>query len=61
MKDQTQWTRIKEAETDLGLALVATAELFRLDSVIRWLDSAGDRIGRAAADPRRRDRKRGKS
>jgi DNA-binding PadR family transcriptional regulator len=47
-----QWTRIKEdeAETDLGLALVVDAELFRLDSVIRWLDSADGRIKRAATD-----------
>ncbi len=37
-----QWTRLKEdaAEHDLGLALVVDAELFRLDSVIRWLDAA---------------------
>jgi DNA-binding PadR family transcriptional regulator len=48
-----QWTRIKEAEaeSDLGLALVVDAELFRLDSVIRWLDSADGRINRAAAEP----------
>ena len=50
-----QWTRIKETEvfgpeSDLGLALVVDAELFRLDSVIRWLDSADGRIKRAA-DP----------
>jgi DNA-binding PadR family transcriptional regulator len=44
-----QWTRIKEdgAERDLGLALAVDAELFRLDSVIRWLDAAEARIGRA--------------
>jgi hypothetical protein len=43
-----QWTRIKEdgAEDDLGLALAVDAELFRLDSVIRWLDSAESRIRR---------------
>src|ERR1700674_5799466 len=37
-----QWTRLKEheAESDLGFALVVDAELFRLDSVIRWLDAA---------------------
>jgi len=37
-----QWTRLKEdeADYDLSLALVVDAELFRLDSVIRWLDSA---------------------
>jgi len=48
-----QWTRIKEAEadSDLGLALVVDAELFRLDSVIRWLDAADGRIKRAAAEP----------
>jgi DNA-binding PadR family transcriptional regulator len=48
-----QWTRIKEAEAeaDLSLALVVDAELFRLDSVIRWLDAADGRIKRAAADP----------
>jgi DNA-binding PadR family transcriptional regulator len=47
-----QWTRLKEdeAEFDLGLALVVDAELFRLDSVIRWLDAADGRIRRAAAD-----------
>jgi DNA-binding PadR family transcriptional regulator len=48
-----QWTRIKEAEaeSDLSLALVVDAELFRLDSVIRWLDAADGRIKRAAAQP----------
>jgi DNA-binding PadR family transcriptional regulator len=48
-----QWTRIKEAEaeSDLGLALVVDAELFRLDAVIRWLDSADGRLKRAALDP----------
>jgi DNA-binding PadR family transcriptional regulator len=46
-----QWTRIKEteAESDLSLALVVDAELFRLDAVVRWLDSADGRIQRAAA------------
>ncbi len=48
-----QWTRIKEdeAEFDLGLALVVDAELFRLDSVVRWLDAADGRLKRAAVDP----------
>jgi DNA-binding PadR family transcriptional regulator len=47
-----EWTRIKEeeAEYDLGLALVVDAELFRLDSVIRWLDAADGRLKRAAVD-----------
>jgi DNA-binding PadR family transcriptional regulator len=48
-----QWTRIKEleAESDLGLALVVDAELFRLDAVVRWLDAADGRLKRAATDP----------
>jgi DNA-binding PadR family transcriptional regulator len=43
-----QWTHLKEdeADYDLSLALVVDAELFRLDSVIRWLDSAEARIRR---------------
>jgi DNA-binding PadR family transcriptional regulator len=53
MELMQQWTRIKEveAESDLGLALVVDAELFRLDAVIRWLDAADGRLKRAAADP----------
>src|SRR6202051_3665381 len=48
-----QWTRLKEyaADRDLGFALVVDAELFRLDSVIRWLDAADGRIKRTALDP----------
>ena len=48
-----QWTRLKEeeAEVDLALALVVDAELFRLDSVVRWLDSADGRLKRAALEP----------
>src|SRR5207248_4417249 len=47
-----QWTRLKEdeADYDVSLALVVDAELFRLDSVIRWLDAADGRLKRAAAD-----------
>ena len=50
-----QWTRLKEdeAEFDLGFALVVDAELFRLDSVIRWLDTADGRLKRAASEPPR--------
>jgi DNA-binding PadR family transcriptional regulator len=53
-----QWTRIKESEgeSDLSLALVVDAELFRLDAVVRWLDAADGRIKRAAADPARADK-----
>jgi hypothetical protein len=48
-----QWTRIKEseAESDMSLALVVDAELFRLDAVVRWLDAADGRIKRAADPP----------
>jgi DNA-binding PadR family transcriptional regulator len=50
-----QWTRIKDdgADDDLGLALAVDAELFRLDSVIRWLDSAESRIRRQPVTPKR--------
>jgi DNA-binding PadR family transcriptional regulator len=48
-----QWTRIKEADggRDLALMLAVDAELFRLDAVARWLDTADGRIRRAAAQP----------
>src|SRR6266571_5438347 len=47
-----EWTRIKEggAEGDLNLALAVDAELFRLDSVVRWLDAVDARLRRAAAE-----------
>jgi DNA-binding PadR family transcriptional regulator len=46
-----QWTRLKEDEArlDLNFALVVDAELFRLDSLIRWLDTADGRLKKAAA------------
>jgi DNA-binding PadR family transcriptional regulator len=48
-----QWTRLKEdeAQFDLGFALAVDAELFRLDSVVRWLDTADGRFRRAATEP----------
>jgi DNA-binding PadR family transcriptional regulator len=48
-----QWTRLKEyeADRDLSFALVVDAELYRLDSVIRWLDAADGRIRRTALEP----------
>jgi DNA-binding PadR family transcriptional regulator len=50
-----QWTRLKESEadSDLAFALVVDAELFRLDSVVRWLDTADGRLKRAEFDPPR--------
>lgn len=49
-----QWTRLKEDEGqfDLPLALVVDAELFRLDSVIRWLDAVDGRVKRMSQEPR---------
>jgi DNA-binding PadR family transcriptional regulator len=48
-----QWTGLKEdeAEFDLAFGLAVDAELFRLDSVVRWLDAADGRLRRAALDP----------
>ena len=48
-----QWTRLKEDEGrfDLHFALVVDAELYRLDSVVRWLDAADGRLKRAAVEP----------
>ena len=45
-----QWTRLKEDadERELGFLLAVDAELFRLDSVIRWLDAVDGRVARAA-------------
>jgi DNA-binding PadR family transcriptional regulator len=43
-----EWTRVKRAAgpDELSLPLVVDAELFRLDSVIRWLDAADARLRR---------------
>jgi DNA-binding PadR family transcriptional regulator len=43
-----QYTRLKDdaSEGELGLLLVTDAELFRLDSLIRWLDSVDGRLKR---------------
>ena len=45
-----QWTHLKEDEArfDLAFALAVDAELFRLDSVVRWLDAADGRLRRAS-------------
>jgi DNA-binding PadR family transcriptional regulator len=47
-----QWTHIKEDgdPADLNSGLAIDAELFRLDSAVRWLDAADARIKRAQAD-----------
>jgi Domain of unknown function (DUF1707)/Transcriptional regulator PadR-like family len=53
MERMQQWTLIKEhqADHDLGRALMVDGELFRLDSVVRWLDAADGRIERATLLP----------
>ena len=47
-----EWTRLKEDSggSDLAFSLVVDAELFRLDSVVRWLDAADGRLRRARAE-----------
>jgi DNA-binding PadR family transcriptional regulator len=44
-----EWTRIKRdaAAEDVNVALVVDAELYRLDSVVRWLDAAQSRLRRS--------------
>jgi DNA-binding PadR family transcriptional regulator len=53
IESMQQYTRLKEAadENDISLLLVADAEIFRLDAVVRWLDAADARIKRMP-DPR---------
>jgi DNA-binding PadR family transcriptional regulator len=48
-----QWTRLKEHEAglDLAFALTVDAEIFRLDSSVRWLDAADGRLKRTAVTP----------
>jgi hypothetical protein len=43
-----RYTQIKAAaaEDDTALALVADAELFRLEAIVRWLDAADVRLKR---------------
>ena len=45
------YTRLKEDADahDVGLLLIADAEIFRLDAVVRWLDAADARIKRMPA------------
>jgi DNA-binding PadR family transcriptional regulator len=47
-----RYTRLKQdaAPDDIGLALVADAEIFRLEAVIRWLDAADVRLKRLPAE-----------
>jgi DNA-binding PadR family transcriptional regulator len=45
-----RYTRIKAeaSESDVALALVADAELFRLEAIVRWLDAADVRLKQLA-------------
>lgn len=57
-----EYTRLKEdaTEHEIGLLLVADAEIFRLEAMVRWLDAADARIKRlpqpfpASSTPARR-------
>jgi DNA-binding PadR family transcriptional regulator len=46
IENMQRYTQVKAAaeEDDLALALVADAELFRLEAIIRWLDAADVRL-----------------
>jgi hypothetical protein len=48
-----RYTRLKQdaPADDVGLALVADAEIFRLEAVIRWLDAADVRLKRFPVTP----------
>jgi DNA-binding PadR family transcriptional regulator len=48
-----RYTRIKAAaaESDVALALVADAELFRLEGIVRWLDAADVRLSQRSFSP----------
>jgi DNA-binding PadR family transcriptional regulator len=54
-----QYTRLKQdtGDDDLSLTLVVDSELFRLDSLIRWLDAVDARLpGLLAGEAERRDK-----
>ncbi len=62
VEQMQEWTRVKrdagtgtsdDGADSVNLSLVLDAELFRLDSVIRWLDAADARLRRAKPKPAR--------
>jgi DNA-binding PadR family transcriptional regulator len=55
IESMREYTRLKEDahENDIGLLLVADAEIYRLDAVVRWLDAADARIKRLPAPAER--------
>jgi DNA-binding PadR family transcriptional regulator len=48
-----RYTRVKAtaADDDVALALVADAELFRLEAIVRWLDAADVRLKQMPSSP----------
>ena len=48
-----RYTQIKASagESDVALALVADAEVFRLEAIVRWLDAADVRVTRLPSSP----------
>jgi DNA-binding PadR family transcriptional regulator len=48
-----RYTQVKAAaaETDVPLALVVDAELFRLEAIVRWLDAADARLKQMPSPP----------
>lgn len=51
LEQMQYYTRLKEdaREDEIGLFLVADAEIYRLDAVIRWLDAAEARLKRLSS------------
>ena len=48
------YARVKDASpSDVNLAMVADAEMFRLDAQVRWLDSVESRLSETGAPPPR--------
>lgn len=48
-----EYSRVKDASPDdMNLAMVADAEVFRLDAQVRWLDSVETRLVEAKSRPR---------
>lgn len=43
-----QLTKLKREDDDLALLLVVDAELFRLEAMVRWLDTCDSRLNRGA-------------
>jgi hypothetical protein len=42
---QRYWhMKVEAAEDDIALGLIADAELFRLEGIVRWLDAADTRL-----------------